>query len=116
MQTDTFLLREIFTFVVIYILGALMVALGATVTVAKRAESHRQLMDQVAQMSFWANYVTVMIVVLLPASWVAAVGVTQKGMPVLITSVVSFFTTGLAMEEHAARTVQQALTKLNEVS
>ena len=89
----------------VFALGAVMLALGAVSTSARQSATYAQAKERVTRISFWADYLIVLIAVVLPASWVASIAIVQEGVPVLIASIVSFFTTGLAMKRHAKQTV-----------
>lgn len=108
LQTDELPIQDILSFFVVFIVAAGMLALGATVAVARQSNSFEQARSKVTQVSFWADYVIVLVTVLLPASWIASIGIIQEGAPVLIPSLGTFFMTGLSVEQHAEQAVAKA--------
>ena len=107
-NSDELPLGDISSIAFVFFVGALFMALGAIVSVARKCDSLGEVTPKIYQVSFFSDYIIVLIVVLLPASWVASIGIIEEGTPVLITAVISFFTTGLAVEQHAERAVKEA--------
>ena len=104
-QKDELPSSDIIYFAIVFALAALMLALGAVSNSARQSTTFDQAKKKVTQISFWADYLIVLIAVFLPASWVASIAILQEGGSVVIASIVSFFTTGLAMKRHAKQTV-----------
>ena len=108
LQSDELPLADILNFLGVFLVGALFLTLGALTSAMHGAESFKCALSKVFNVAFMADYIIVLVAVFLPAAWVASVGIAQEGLSIGIASLVSFFMTGLAIEQHAKRTVALA--------
>ena len=109
LQSDELPLRDLLSLAGIFLVAAFFMALGAVLSVARKCDSVREVGPKISQVAFVSDYVIVLVLVLMPAVWVASIGIIQEGIPVFIAAVSSFFTTGLAVEQHAERAVKGAI-------
>lgn len=102
------LIGDLLPFGAVFLVGAFVMYLGAVVSVMHGVKTFQEVRKKVLEVPFWASYATVLIIVVAPAAYVASVGIVEKGAGILVAAAVSFFSTGLSLEQRAAQAIAQA--------